>query len=188
MLMALKFVTSPLFKWLALIFIVIALPTGTYYTGYKSGVNKEKVVEVKKEDKAEEIVLNKNAVIQGIADTNTMALVVYKDRVETKYKTINNYITTYAKTPAANTILDPMFVRLHDHAASPVPDSDTVTGSTGGINGDSTSSEPTSTNPSVTTGQAIEVITDNYKEYNICREKVIKWSAFYSGIKSQVNK
>ena len=188
MLFALKFITSPLFKVLLLIVLVVGLLFGVYRTGFSSGVNATKVAEAKQEKVAEAVVLSKNVVIQGASDTNSMALVVYRDKVETKYKTINHYITNYEKDPASLVVLDPVFVRLHDDAASPVPDSDSDAGSTGGSSSDTSSIGVVSTSSPVTTGQAIGVITDNYKDYNICREKVIKWNAFYSGVKSQVNK
>lgn len=188
LLAALKFITSPLFKVLLLIAVVLGILTVTYHTGYSSGVNATKVIEIKKEKLAEAVVINKNITIQGTADTNAMVMVVYRDRVDTKYKTITNYITKYEKDPASLIVLDPVFVRLHDIAASPIPDSNSDAGSTGGTPSDPSLSGTSSISQAITTGQAIGVITDNYKQYNICREEVIKWNAYYSEVKSQVNK
>jgi hypothetical protein len=188
MLFLLNFINSSIFKLLLSSVLVVGLLYAVHEEGYTSGVNATKITEAKQEKAAEAVVLTKTVVIQGIADTSTMALIVYRDKVETKYKTINNYITTYEKDPTSFVVLDPVFVRLHDDAASPVSDSDSDAGSTSGPTSDPSSTGITSTSPPVTTGQAIAVITDNYKDYNICREKVIKWNAFYSGVKSQVNK
>ena len=187
MLLLVKFFTSPLFKVLALIGLVVGIIFGTYTIGYNNGINKEKVVEVKAEKKAEAIVIEKTTAIQGAADANQMVMVVYRDRVETKYKNINTYITTYEKQPASLVTLDPVFVRLHDDSASPVSDPTTTPGSTSGTTSDPSSVGATNANPAITTGQAITVIADNYKEYNICREKVIKWNALYSWSKDKVN-
>jgi hypothetical protein len=181
-------VTGPLFKWLAIIAAVLALSLGIFEAGVTSGKNARLALDNKNTTKAEVVVVDKNVAIQGIADTNAKAIIVYKDRVETKYKTITNNIITYEKDPASRTILDPAFVRLHDAAASTVSDQDSSTGPSSGTASDSTGTGTVRTDPAVTTGQAIGTITDNYKEYQLCRDKIIKWNNFYSKTQAEVNK
>ena len=184
------FFTSPLFKWLAIIALALGLIFGIYHTGYKNGENAQKITYVKEQQKAETVVLNKNTAAQAATDSTEKTIIVYRDRVVTKYKTIIKDVSNYEKSPLSSSAIDADFVRLHDTAAiSATVNPITPTPTSSGVDGDSSSigdaekpAEPT------TTGTAIKVITDNYEQYALCRNQVIQWNQFYSKLLNDVNK
>ena len=190
----LTFFTSPLFKWIAIIGVILGVVFGIYEKGYSSGENAQKAVYSLQQQKIEKVVVAKNEAVQAVADTTDKTIIVYRDRVVTKYKTITNNILTYENTPLASTILDASFVQLHDSAASAASDNqDSTSSATSGTNSNPTSIGTISSSPilsiaPVTTGEAIKVIDNNYSQYALCRGEVIAWNSFYQKVLSDVNK
>ena len=95
----LLFLTSPLFKLLAICGLLLGIIFGIYHTGYTNGENTQKAVYAEEQAKIEKVVYTKNQASQSVADTTEKTIIVYRDRVVTKYKTITHNILTYEKTP-----------------------------------------------------------------------------------------
>lgn len=167
-------------KWALKVLIAIALLTGVALYSYNAGVSHQKGVDATKVIKVDNQVVKQNNNLQDSADKVASQVVVYRDRIVTKYQTINKDVVHYVdKNQNASDVLDPVFVRLHDRAAS-ANDQDTIAQSASGVDGAASS-------PTVTRGQAIAVITANYQRYYQCRNQVIGWNDFYSGLQKQVN-
>lgn len=167
-------------KWALKVLIAVALLVGVGLYSYNAGINHEKGIETAKVIKVDNKITEKNNSLQATADKSASQVIVYKDRIITKYKTINQDAVQYAQTNQnASDQLDPDFISLHDRAAS-ANGQDTITGSA------SESASGTKATP-VTKADAIRVITDNYKRYYLCRNQVQGWIDFYSDLRTQVN-
>jgi hypothetical protein len=168
-----------LYKWLALLAIVMVLAIGAGYKGYTLGVEHQKSIYATAQSKANEVVVQKNEATQEVADKEAEIQVIYKDKIVTQYKTITKEVIKYVETPAANVGLDPEFVRLHNRAASAnnaAPIAEPASGA-------NTEATPTG----VTTGEAIGVITRNYEQYYQCVRQVNGWVDYYRDLQKKVN-
>lgn len=167
-------------KWALKVLIAVALLAGVGLYSYNAGIEHQKGVDATKVIKVDNQVVQKNNNLQDSADKAASAVVVYRDRIVTKYQTINKDVVHYVdKNQNASDVLDPEFVSLHDRAAS-ANDQDTIAQPASGVDGGASS-------PAVTRGQAIAVITANYQRYYQCRNQVIGWNSFYGDIQKQVN-
>jgi hypothetical protein len=169
--------------WVIKIVLVLAMLAGVGYYGYTKGEAHQEAIYALAQLKANNAVVVKNEQVQTASDKEAKTQVVYKDRIVVKYQTVEKKVIEYEKTPASNVFLDPEFIRLHDIAAS--------------SNGELPITEPAPranvgdtqfTTTGITTGEAIKVITDNYKNYYQCQLKVEGWKRFYSDVQTTVNK
>jgi hypothetical protein len=167
-------------KYLVIGALVIAALLGTAFVAFEKGVDHQKLVQASAVIKADDKIVKQNDSLQATADKSASQVIVYKDRIITKYKTINHDVDHYVQQDKnANVGLDPEFVRLHDSAASAY-NQDAIAGS-------SSSADGSAGQPPVTTGQAIGVITGNYKRFYQCQQQVKGWVDFYSTLRIQVN-
>lgn len=167
-------------KWALKVLIAVALLAGVGLYSYNAGIQHQKGVDATKVIKVDNKITQKNDSLQATADKTASQVIVYKDRIVTKYKTINHDVVTYAnQNPNGANLLDPEFVRLHNSAASAY-DQDPIAGSSSGADG-------STSQPAVTTGEAIATITANYKRYYQCQQQVGQWIDFYTDIRTKVN-
>lgn len=167
-------------KYLVIGAIAIAALLATAFFSYEKGVDHQKQVQAVAVIKADDKVVKQNDSLQATADKSASQVIVYRDRIITKYKTINQDVNHYVQQDKnSSTGLDPEFVRLHDSAASSY-DQDSIAGS-------SSSADGSAGQPPVTTGDAIKVITGNYKRFYQCQQQVKGWVDFYSTLRVQVN-
>lgn len=172
--------TAFLQRWAlkALISVVLLLGVGLY--GFHTGVQHQRGIDAENVVKVDKQITQQNNSLQATADKSASQTIVYKDRIVTKYKTINQGVVHYAQTnPNASNLLDSDFIGLHDRAAS-ANGEDTIAGSARNADG-SASSAP------VTKADAIRIIAGNYKRYYECRQQVTDWISFYTDLRTQVN-
>lgn len=166
-------------KWALKILIAVALLAGVGLYSYNAGIDHQKGVDATKVIKVDNQIVQKNDTLQATADKTASQAVVYRDRIVTKYQTINHDVIHYVdQNPNAYIGLDPEFVRLHDRAAAAYDQAEIAQPASGTDGGDA---------KSVTTGAAIATITENYKRYYLCKQQVEGWKTFYTGVQTQVN-
>lgn len=181
MFMIYKFLGTTAFKILAALLLITAIVGSLIHFSYNSGVDHQKSIYAAELKKANDVTVSKNETTQTASNAEAKIQIVYRDKIVTKFKYIDREITVYENNPASHVVLDNEFVRLHDSAASSPDDKVEVTGSASGTNDASAKVEP------VTTGQAIDVIADNYKLYYECSTKLDGWIRFYSDVRKTVN-
>jgi hypothetical protein len=167
-------------RWALKALIAIAILGGVALYSYEAGVHHEKGVEAVQVIKADNQVTKQNNALQATADKSASQVIIYRDRIVTKYKTITKDVVSYAKqNPNASDLLDPDFISLHDRAAS-ANGENTIAGSARDANGGASG-------VAITKADAIRVITGNYQKYYLCRQQVIDWIDFYTAVKNKVN-
>lgn len=152
---------------------------GVGYYAYHQGEKHQIDIFAVNQTKANKIVTAKNEVLVAAPAKEAEIQIVYKDKIVTKYKTIEKEVIKYEETPAATVSLDPEFIRLHNNAASAHGEAQ-ITESAVAIDG---TVAPTG----ITTGQAIGVISRNYEDFYQCKLKVEGWNRFYSDVQKTVN-
>lgn len=166
-------------RWLAIGALILALISGSSFYFYEKGIQHQKDVYAAATVKADDKIVQKNDTLQQTADTTDKQQIVYRDRIVTKFQTVNKEVVKYVESKDAHVGLDPEFVRLHDNAAR--------------ANGQSTIAESASrpdgqaAGSGVTTGAAIGVITRNYQTYYECARRLSGLQDFYLNLQNQVN-
>lgn len=175
-----EFLRSTTFK----IILALSLVFGACYFSYNAGVNSNKVAVAKTVQVANQKVETKNDILQKAADATEQSQIVYKDRIVTQYKTIEKKVYVYQNAEAGHTVLDSEFVGLHDDAAASPGNANQASATTSGTNEATSGVKET---PKVTTGEAIDVIADNYKAYYECQSEVLGWQSFYKKVQETIN-
>lgn len=124
----------------------------------------EQVQEVKKVEDTGQAAAN-------TAETKVQEKIVY---VQQAAKVIEKKVYVYVQSnPDSNTRLDPEWLRLHNAAAK-------------GCDASSSTCVPDeSVAQGTTAGAAITAVTNNYAQYQQCREIVEGWQQFYTDLKAK---
>lgn len=152
---------------------------GVGYYAYHQGEKHQIDIFAMNQIKANKIVTAKNEVLVAAPTKEAEIQIVYKDKIVTKYKTIEKEVIKYETTPAATYSLDPEFIRLHNYAAAANGEAQ-IAESAIAIDG---TVAPTR----ITTGQAIGIISHNYENFYQCKLKLDGWNRFYTDVQKTVN-
>lgn len=169
---------------LGLYAVVAALFIGI---GFSLGKNYQSGIERKAENKEVAQVIQKNDSLQDTADKVGQDHVVYKDRVVTEYKTIYKDVIRYVQKENSSSnavLLPPEWVCLHDRAVrSANGETQAAAGTSGNVDACAQAKDAP-----VKSGDALEVITENYQAYGDAKAKAEFMKQLYEEVAEQVNK
>ncbi|BAU40041.1 hypothetical protein [Ralstonia phage RSP15] len=158
------------FKDKALLLLTIAvIAIGSFYFGYDYGNahNEAKHIAIqKKEDKVSEDKQNKIGDVTQNASQNQEKK---QEEVRVVYKTITKEVIKYRDRPESKVVIDKSWVDAHNKAAC----------------GPNTNCAPEA--DETTTGQALEVVTDNYQPYYQCLGRLKGLENLYNEQRAIIN-